>query len=122
MIIKSIFFSKGQMHRENHDLELSSLNFCWNFLGLRARRILAILRHFKSISCQFSSMSSYGNSFFFLVFQQVLDSTVGSIKMIEEGRRTEHQKVLKVMMQIKLLDDHNGLIKLKVNDELKRCF
>ena len=122
MIIKSIFFSKGQMHRENHDLELSSLNFCRNFLGLRARRILAILRHFKSISCQFSSMSSYGNSFFFLVFQQVLDSTVGSIKMIEEGRRTEHQKVLKVMMQIKLLDDHNGLIKLKVNDELKRCF
>ena len=110
------------MHMENHDLELSSLNFCRNFLGLRARRILAILRHFKSISCQFSSMSSYGNSFFILVFQQVLDSTVGSIKMIEEGRRTEHQKVLKVMMQIKLLDDHNGLIKLKVNDELKRCF
>ena len=51
MIIKSIFFSKGQMHMENHDLELSSLNFCRNFLGLRARRILAILRHFK-IECR----------------------------------------------------------------------
>ena len=45
------------------------------------------------------------------------------MKMIEVGRRrTEHQSLLQLMMQINLLDDHNGLIKLKVNDELKLCF